>query len=282
MTSFVAWIGVDARGPTSMYFASDSRVSWGEGNGTFDLGAKLFTSNSEPEMFGFVGYVTLPQTILKKCVDLLDRSLRRDDQSDSAQARSAWLFDMIKEHAEKHPQRNAGDFTIFHGMRLGERKIGETEFRLFATKWTNINRALELEEIPVPSDKSSVLRIDGSGKPYVHDWSLQWKATDQGDTSRSVFSAFCDSLKEGRDKFSGGQPQLTGLYRMGAARTFGVVTDAGPSYQGTQNPMLNSSKIEWRDALFQRVDVAGIPLKGAQRQVRPKALLLRQSAKSAK
>ncbi|GEM_PF-3666029 len=29
MTSFVAWLGADFRSPTSVYFASDSRLSWG-------------------------------------------------------------------------------------------------------------------------------------------------------------------------------------------------------------------------------------------------------------
>ena len=50
MTSFIAWLGVDSRGPTSMYFASDSRISWDKVPGVWDCGQKVFAANAGAEI----------------------------------------------------------------------------------------------------------------------------------------------------------------------------------------------------------------------------------------
>lgn len=275
LTSFVAWVGVDSRGPTSFYFASDSRISWGKDPNVWDCGRKLFASKFEPEIFGFVGYLVLPQSILQRCCDVIDQGLRPADAALSAEARATWLFERICSEVQQHPAKFMHAFTIFHGMRIGLGKPGATEFRLFATSWNPLDKSPSMTEIQVPSHRSSILHIDGTGTKDVKVWTKRWSESDQGNTSRTMFSAFCDALVHGEDIYSGGEPQLVGIYRKDAAKTFGVVTAKGASYQGMLNPGLSEkAKIEWRDTLFQRVLPSGKVLKKAQLHSRPRQVIL--------
>ena len=75
MTSFVAWVGVDARGPASIYLASDSRISWVDPDKTFetwDYGRKLFASKKYPEIFGYFGDTLFPSQMLGQVLDLIE------------------------------------------------------------------------------------------------------------------------------------------------------------------------------------------------------------------
>ena len=59
MTSLLAWVGVDSRHLSSIYLASDSRISWGD-VANWDFGRKLFASTKYPEIIGYVGDVLFP------------------------------------------------------------------------------------------------------------------------------------------------------------------------------------------------------------------------------
>jgi hypothetical protein len=81
-----------------------------------------------------------------------------------------------------------------------------------------------------------------------------------GRTSRAVFSAFCDSFRSGTDSFSGGAPQLVGLYRKGVGESFGIIyqnarylfgVPAGPDEAALM-------ALEWRNELFERCDVLSL------------------------
>lgn len=45
MTMLVSWIGVDTHGPSSVYIAADSRISWTQEH-KFDFGKKVFASKN--------------------------------------------------------------------------------------------------------------------------------------------------------------------------------------------------------------------------------------------
>lgn len=288
MTSFIAWVGVDARGPASVYFASDSRLTWGTDTNGWDCGMKLFASKSQPEIFGFVGYAMLPQSVLRKACDAIDHGLRAMADEKTLQARVNWLRERVKSETSKHPNKYMDSFTIFHGIRLGSgMPFSETDimdfardresvrsyscFYLFAISWDAKTDKWTEQEICIPQTISSVLKIDGTGTASVGKWSEAWKRSDQGDTSRTVFSGFCDSLSAKEDPYSGGYPQLVGLYRIGSAKIFGVVTNEGPTFQGERCcDVPPSVDIEWRDYLFQRVGPDGVLLTRAKRHSRPK------------
>ena len=82
MTSFIAWAGIDSRAVSSVYFASDSRLSvpllYNPATGKiekrwyWDYGRKLFASNISPDIFAYVGDVLFPSQVLGQMVDLID------------------------------------------------------------------------------------------------------------------------------------------------------------------------------------------------------------------
>jgi hypothetical protein len=179
MTSLIAWIGVDSRGPASAYLASDSRISWASG-AHWDIGRKLFTSE-----------------------------------------KSADLFD---------------------------------------------------DAVMLPSESVLVLTV-GSGESTVARYDAAWRKTEVGRTSRAVFSAFCEALKSGADHFSGGAPQLVGIYRRGHGETFGVIYQGERYVLGVSISSDQAGKlaVEWRNELFERCDGPSMErLEGAQRHSRPR------------
>ena len=73
MTLIVSWAGVDSRSPSSLYIASDSRITWGKKH--FDQGKKVFACKSHPDIFGYCGDVLFPLMILNQIVDSIDSGL---------------------------------------------------------------------------------------------------------------------------------------------------------------------------------------------------------------
>lgn len=270
MTSFVAWLGADSRGPTSVYFASDSRLSWGTDPRTWDTGRKLFACHRSPEIFGFTGYLPLPQMILSRITELIDRKLLPSLIHGAVSGRAQELEEMTRREVDAHTYPIDGDFSLFYAARSGLGMPPNTAFHIHEVRYHAASRTVQLYPIDVPL-ASSVLLTRGSGKIAVDDWTDRWKRSDQGGTSRAAFSGFCDALREGSDKRSGGEPQLVGLYRQGYAKLFGVVTSRGASIQGRLGPIHPSlDRIEWRDELFQRVRPNGSLVKSAQAHVRSK------------
>jgi hypothetical protein len=120
-------------------------------------------------------------------------------------------------------------------------------------------------------EASALVEGVGSGAESVKEWYRRWEKSDVSGTSRSVFSAFCDSLESGEDKLSGGAPQLVGIYRRGSARVFGIVLNGQRYVAGLAvNDAGRFRAIEWRNVLFERCDPDSTKLLlGAQPQPRP-------------
>lgn len=273
MTSLIAWVGVDSRGPASFYLASDSRISW-DNRGTWDFARKVFASDNHPDLLGYYGEVLFSSQVLSQIIDLIDLgSLFEQEATPESkfQAVSAVLREAHSTYPQISPQMAQEPFTVVHCSR---RRDGmTTSFALFELSWEPI-RGWRSNSLPVRSDQSGIVAAYGSGAQNMLASIERWDKSEVGRTSRSVFSAFCDSLASGADPASGGAPQLVGIYRKGAAESFGVIYKGKRYLHGLcveGSPFLGG--VEWRNELFERCDWnTGERLEGAQRHTRPRHL----------
>lgn len=269
MTSLVAWFGSDQRGPASAYVSTDSRISWQPG-GAWDCGKKVFACARFPEVFGYVGDVLFPFISINQLVATIDHGLLvRDD--DTPDKKVTAIKGQLQSSFAQYPAGVRRSFQIAYFTRVGSGT--GSEFHFFSIG-CGPDGTFQSIHTPIPRDETSdTVAIWGSGEPRVKEWRGRWEKSSQGGTSRAVFSALCDSIAAGEDPLSGGPPQLAGLYRTGAARTFGIVTGSGSYFEGLPvQARTEAGKIEWRDRLFQRCDWTGKLLHGAQRHGRPKEI----------
>jgi hypothetical protein len=267
MTTLVGWVGVDSRGPASIYLASDSRISWGLAN-VWDFGRKLFASRKYPEILGYCGDVLFPTQVLGQIIDLIDNELFLN-QSDTLDAKKNKIFKILKDSFGGYPANVAQEFTIVYCARENEGM--NSSFHLATLNW---NKSLWSEQWhPLPAE-SGVIKTLGSGSRFNTKWYDIWSNTTEKRTSRSIFGAFCDTIQSGDDKYTGGAPQLVGIYRKGAAESFGIIFKNRRFILGL--PVEASDKcevVEWRNCIFERCDWRTMErLEGAQKHKRPKGL----------
>jgi hypothetical protein len=267
VSSVVAWVGVDSRGPASFYLASDSRISW-RNKTRWDFGRKVFATTRSADLFGYCGDVLFPTLVLGQACALADAGLLWREQ-DSAEERHLKLRELVEKALLTYPHSERQEMTFLHASREGHGMTGR--FVLWETKWTPADQWRD-RELPQPEKSALVLAV-GSGHSVVERWNEEWtNALDR--TSRSVFSSFCDALDSEADGFSGGAPQLVGLYRERPARSFGILYKGERYFQGLPIAELaDFSSVEWRNCLFEVCD--GITMKrrhDAQPQPRPSGL----------
>jgi hypothetical protein len=171
--------------------------------------------------------------------------------------------------SHQHAAPNA-DFCILHGSRhfSGAR----AQFKLWCITFKAATRSWSDSAMRVPHDRSTLLVAIGTGAKSVRSHNLIWETSEQGGTSRAIFSAFCDSLRSLADPFSGGAPQLVGMYHTRMPQAFGIVHDNCRYLHGFPLPTdMAPGVIEWRDELFRRIDGRTLKVRpGAQRHTRPK------------
>lgn len=267
MTSFVSWAGVDTHGTASLYFATDSRISWG-GSQQWDHGRKVFAARTTPDLFAFVGDVLYPTLLLDQVLSQVDSGLFFES-NDAPLMRWTRVEAAVRRPFKDYPLPLIG-FTILYATRQGSGT--SAEFHVWSLthdakgKWYS-------GAVPLP-DHSGVLQVLGTGAPGIQRWHGYWTQSSQGGTSRAVFSAFCDALAHGDDPGSGGPPQLVGLYRSFEARIFGVVFQGAPTFLGLPVEISDTkgAGLEWRNALFERVGADGQRLADAQPQHAPRGL----------
>ena len=268
MTSLIAWTGVDSRAPASFYFASDSRISTPNGR-TWDCARKVFASSRSPDILGYCGDVLFTSQLIAQIVSIIDAAAVFEGILD-VESKFALIAATVKRAHANYPfaVRSRPEFTIIHGSRRGCNM--QTSYALFELTWKE-NSGWTEREISVPW-KSEVVAVYGSGKDSLSGSFARWRKSDIGGTSRSVFSAFCDSLEAKRDPFSGGPPQIVGLFRRGFAESFGVIYGGQPYLGGL--PVVefpNLDGVEWRNELFERCDWRTKQrLKFAQPHARPR------------
>src|SRR5258706_9600625 len=196
MTSIAAWAGVDSRGPASLYFASDSRITW-EAGVNWDSGRKLFASSSSGEIFGYCGDVLFPSIVLGQVDSLLTQGILACDPEKSMD--HGMVRSLLEGLFRTYPKPHQNAFTVLHGVREGSGM--SSRFRVWRTDWS-LQDGWRDEEIDVPTTSVLALTV-GSGARVVTRWDEDWRRL-LGRTSRGVFGSFCDALKSQTDPKTGG------------------------------------------------------------------------------
>lgn len=260
-----------------MYIATDSAISWSikpdakKPDAVWPNGQKVFSCRTQPDLFGFFGHVGFPTMVISQLVELIDRGLLFLD-NDTAELKTQRIVAVLNRSQESHPElcgswRLLTDFTILHVTREGEGM--KCRFRVWEHTWRTGHGWSSVErELP---KESKVITAGGSGADAFLHWDDKWEKSAIGRTSRGVFSAFCDALKEGKDPFCGGAPQLGGLFRVGTSNQFGIIYDKRRYIAGVEaSADWQHAAVEWFNELFERCDPTTLSIKkGAQRQPRP-------------
>lgn len=265
MTTLISWIGVDSRQASSIYLASDSRITWDKAT-PWDVGKKLYASKSMPEAFGYCGDVTFPTTVLAQLCEKIDAGACFS----GAEAFEIKL-ELVRAHVERsyraYPKQHRNFFQIVYVSRTGHGMAAS----FFAAEISPSNDGeIKSRILPLPS-QSGLIEGVGSGRESVNKWYRHWQNSDVNGTSRSVFGAFCDSLTSGDDPSSGGAPQLVGLYRIGNPVAYGIIWENQRHFAGdTLSTHVDLTGIPWRNCRLEECDPFSMSLKeGAQMQPRP-------------
>jgi hypothetical protein len=272
MTTLAAWISYSATGerpdlPKAIYFASDSRITWGSQARRWDAGRKLFSPVEEPHLFGYCGDVVFPSLVLGQVVSAIDSNILFD-RGITSDERHEKILESIKSSFHRRHNTPDQDFSILHAFR--KRPWPATEFLAWHVQYQAKAKLWTSEKLQIPTETKTLIYL-GSGRSSAKMHGRRWETSDVGGTSRSIFSAFCESINAGSDRLTGGPPQIAALYTKMGPRTLGVVKDGDFYLHGleiSRGRML--SNIEWRDELFQRIDQRTLKaLRGARRFARP-------------
>jgi hypothetical protein len=269
MTTLISWIGVDSRGPSSLYLASDSKITWGKG-AAWEAGRKLFACNSRPVVLAYCGDVLSPTQILSQLVDMIDGDLLPLDNFEP-DGRAQVIGDKIWNALSSYPPQKRSSVEVLLGHRVGEQMMSSFHLHMLRV---DLSGKLSCAAIDIGAGPSRFLAISGTGANAFLRHYDRWQTSKAGGTSRAIFSALCDALKEGSDKASGGPPQLVGLYRIGVAKGFGVIWEGRRHYYGSVcSAPPSSAKVAWHNDLFEICDPATLGRKDrAQPQPRPEGL----------
>ena len=265
MTLIIAWVGVDnkknGKSIASLYLASDSRYSWGN-NSQYNFGIKVFSSSKHPEIFSFCGDVLFPSIVFGQLIPQIDNGLLLNN-NDTVEEKNRKIFGYIKSSFKEYPKSSlVGTFTILHGTRVGK------EFKLYKI---SSNKEGELTEniIDLPCESTKVFSGGSGMKEFDSNWNY-WDTSRHNNyrTSRAVYHCLEKTLREIKDSITGGMPQIIGLYRIGAARLFGIVQDGKKFIYGKQvSEDIDVQTVEWRNENFERVNPETLKIfEGSQRQ----------------
>ena len=269
MTSLIAWVAADQRGPSSLNLATDSRITWASDSSgrtmRWDQTQKVFASVLAPVVVGYVGDVEFPALALPHLLTRLDRCV-----SPAHGAPATYVVDGVRRLARDYP--NLGSFTIYIGYREG----GFMKSTFGLTRLSHRPRAASRgprwthDAFEIPQTSRAIV-IDGSGRAAVKEAVDSWCLESEASVSRAISSGFIDALLEGKDPKSGGAPQWGALYRKGNGRLLGVVHKGRRYFAGGE--LVGGEElgdVEWRNALSERTDGATKRrLPGAQPQPRP-------------
>ncbi|MFG0407853.1 hypothetical protein [Pseudomonas sp. XWY-1] len=267
MTTVVAWAAYDNRGPTSVYMASDSRISW-NGNTAWDYARKVFSCSNFPDLIAYVGEVLFTVQVISQWVSLSD-SGEVFERDSSPEQRFESLCTLVKRSFASYPKPLAQDnFSIVFCSLNQTRNIFVGKLNRKDSQWS-----IEHPKIP---NKSDLILVEGSGKSSFTGIYSKFEKSEIGRTSRAVYSAFCIHVEKGLDKSTGAPPQLAAIYKKGISKPLGVVWK-GKSYifgiEVSDSERLGIS--DWRNYCFELCDARTLKIKvGAQRQPIPKGLEL--------
>lgn len=264
MTLVVAWLGVDTKGPGSIYIASDSRISWGNGS-HFDFARKVFAFNNHPDVLGYCGDVLFPSIVLSQIVEMADSGLLFKKDFNSKEKFNS-IKDVLNNALLKYPKEVISkNFQVIH---ISREPNDNKKFLCHLIKWDH-KKGLQDEEIQLKNHSSLIIAMGSGEKEFSRNYG-KYQNGDNQYTSRNVFHCFCDTLFNIKDTFCGGAPQLAGLYRkpQTTAVKFGIIKDNKRYLFGAEvDNNMNFDTIEWRNELFELCDGnTMLKLKAAQPQ----------------
>ena len=272
MTLLVSWIAVDSRSPSSIYMASDSRISW-DNNKKYDFGKKVFACRNYPEIFGYCGDVLFPVMILNQIVDSIDNDLLFTSNLTCIE-KTKIVMKRMAESFKKYPseveQLVKPTFEILHCSRDDNKS-----FSCCKISWNRNNkRSWSLKKVDTFKYSDKVFILGSGGKEFEKKFK-EYLNGENAKTSRSLFQCFCHTLSDVVDQSCGGAPQLAGIYRKpgSGGRLFGIIIGKKRYFEGMQidnYPKEKYNNIEWRNELFEICDgVTRHRKEGAQRQPNP-------------
>jgi hypothetical protein len=268
VTSLISWYGTDPHGVTSMYIASDSQVTYANANGIIvnkEHRRKVFWATATRDIFGYCGSADAEFTLDALCVEL------ESGQHWTAETPAADRANRVVQYLNSFCKRSTLPLRILHGSAVGHRRR-DMVFSHF--EYVQDGGCISYQKHPIAlGAPSGVLAIRGSGNTPVSTAVLDWDRSEHGRTSRAIFSAFCDAIASHSDPYTGGAPQLVGLFARGTVEPHGVLYNEAAFFQGVEIKGASDRialGIEWRNPLFERCapDTLARVL-GAQRHCRP-------------
>lgn len=266
MTLIAAWVGVDCKKQgneiASIYFASDSRFSWGDNNSfsKYDEGMKVFCSRNHPYIFAYCGDVLFPLHTLERIIYKIDFDLFFDPTDNSFLSKLLAIKTEITVALKNYPSKPS--FTILFASR-------ESYYEFHLCSISSDKGTVTYQEIELPN-KSEIVFVGGSGKSdfyEVQNQLLKERNPNEG-TSRFCFHCVAKTIKEYESSKVGGPPQLVGLYRKGNGIIFGLEYNKKCFILGKcVKYMPQYLHIEWRNSNFERINPETLKLQeGAQAQ----------------
>ncbi len=272
MTLIASWVATDDK-PTgkkisAVYFCADSRFSWTPTGKIYDMGKKVFTCKSFPEIFCFCGDVEFPTNTIYSLIDEIENGVMFSTDAD-IQTKKIIIAGFISQALENYPKDVLAQFFhIYHATCIRQ------EF--YITKYSYEGQGIQVYDLPLPAVSTLVFSA-GSGKSLFEK---NWRAANQSSvneqfTSRNVYNCFSTTVDEAglhpknrNLSMVGGSPQMVGLYRTGKTQLFGIVKNGVRYINGHKvDYNLSLNNIEWRNDNFERVDPQTMELMaGAQPQ----------------
>jgi hypothetical protein len=245
---------------------------------TWDNGRKTFASRTSAVILGYAGDVLLPTQTIGQINDLID-SGAVSISDDSPKRNLDWIVKSLELSCSGYPKSAGRNFSLLYGGRQGS-GMRCSFFAFFAEFKDGVAAAtirLELPQssAPLTYEDDQQRFAFGSGREGFRDQFVKrWRTSQVGGTSRSVFSAFADHIKSGVDPYTGGPPQLVGIYRVGPAKTFGTIWNGRKFLNGMEAiDVSDETRLNWHNDLFELCDPVTRQLrKAAQPQPRPKGI----------
>ncbi len=268
MTTLIAWIALDSRGPSALYFASDSKVSWSGGSTRENSCRKVFASRAHPHAIGFYGDVPFATHVIDQVLNLIDHGLVFSP-GDSSEIQHQRVAEAIKGmHASGFgiaPRK----VSILHAIRTVRGNY--SRFRIWQLSFDGLS--WRDVEITIFYDRSNLIGAWGTGEGAIRSAYDKWFRSGQSGTSRTIYSALCDALQLEEDTQTGGAPQLVSIRRDATcADCIGSIYRGRRYFMGSQiepKDSIDLNVVEWRDELFNRIDGNTMTqLHGSQKQVR--------------
>lgn len=245
MTLIVGWLACDQNGPCSAYMASDSRIS--NTVNAYDYSQKLFALRCTPDILGYCGETMFTSQCLSRLTSICDEGyLLRDDMAFSE--RSEIIFREIQKSYQEYSLNNE-KIKIYHIGRELDKTFSACEYIWNGNVW-------EKKVIPTNYEKSTKLFSDGSGSIEYEARFRYFAKGNNEDTSRNFFHCFCDILNDIKDRHTGGNPQLVGIYDGKYNGMYhGTIIDGKAYYKAIEiNDAYSMSGIRWYNERFEICD----------------------------